>query len=175
MTRVLPRELRGELKEPFGRLVEGDDPVEVAERAWPGEGTVVAVGDIVSYNLYEAGHVPDVSIIDDRSMREETSRDFRSAVRRGFDERLEAGNPPGHLTDELLDTIESALESEGRVQVVVDGEEDLSVLPSVLLAEEGSRVLYGQPSKGVVVVEVTEKMKREIKRIVDRMEVIDGD
>ncbi len=133
------------------------------------------MGDIVTYHLYESGNVPDVSVIDDRSMRESTDQGFRRDVRRGFDRSLDAENPPGHLTEDLVEAVRSALESRERVQVVVNGEEDLAVLPAVQLAEEGSRVLYGQPSSGVVVIEVTEERKREIKRVVDRMEVLDGD
>jgi len=174
LTRVLPESLRDRFKEPFGSLVTGSDPVETADNAWPG-GTVIAVGDIVSYNLYEAGHQPKLSVIDDRSMREETDDDFRAKVRRGYDATVEAENPPGHLTDELVDAVRSALEGDKNVQIVIDGEEDLAVLPAVQYAEESSKVIYGQPGEGVVVVEVTEEMKREINRLVDKMEVINGD
>ncbi|MBS1262932.1 MAG: hypothetical protein MAG715_00097 [Methanonatronarchaeales archaeon] len=174
MTRVLPDELRDELRRPIGRLVSGDSPERVAEEAWPENGHVIAVGDIVTYHLLEAGHIPDVSIIDDRSMRENTGEAVRREVRRGFRRSVKAKNPPGHLTDELVEAVEAAVEEGDGFQVVVDGEEDLAVIPAVRFAEVGSTVLYGQPSEGVVVVEVTGKRKREIKRLVDRMEVLDG-
>lgn len=175
MTRVLTEELREEFKEPFGRLVEGSDRAAVADEAWTDDAPVVAVGDIVTHSLLETGHVPKTSVIDDRSMREETGDDLRAAVRGRFDRVLEARNPPGHLTDDLDAAVRDAVRGAGTAQVVVDGEEDLAVIPVVLHADVGSRVLYGQPDCGVVVVEVTEERKREIKRLVDTMEVIDGD
>lgn len=175
MTRVLTDELRSAFKEPFGRLITGDDPVAIAEESWTDENPVIAVGDIVTYHLREAGHVPKVSIIDDRSMREGTENEFRQSVRKGFDRHVEARNPPGHLTDDLVDAVRRAIEEEGSTQIVVDGEEDLAVMPAVKLAEPGTRVLYGQPDRGVVVVDVTEERKRQINRLLDKMEVIDGD
>lgn len=174
MTRVLPEDVRGELKNPLGRLVRGDKPGDVARRAWASDRPVVAVGDIVTCHLVGSGRVPDVSVIDDRSMREETGEDVRRRVRTGYDTSLFAKNPPGHLTDELVEVLDEAFDREGKVQVVVEGEEDLAVLPVVQKAETGTRVLYGQPSEGVVVIDVTDERKREIKRLVNKMEVIDG-
>ncbi len=54
--------------------------------------------------------------------------------------------------------------------MVVDGEEDLLTLVAVLCAPENSLVVYGQPHEGIVVVKVTEKTKRKIRRIVEAME-----
>ena len=36
------------------------------------------------------------------------------------------------------------------VTVLVDGEEDLAVIPLVMAATDGAIVLYGQPHQGVV-------------------------
>ncbi len=108
-------------------------------------------------------------------MREATDESLRKRVRSDFRRSVKAKNPPGHLTDELVEAVRAAVEEGGGVQVVVEGEEDLAVIPAVQFAEVGSTVLYGQPSEGVVVVEVTDERKREIKHLVDRMEVIDGD
>jgi len=40
----------------------------------------------------------------------------------------------------------------------------------VLCAPENSFVVYGQPHEGIVVVEVTEKTREKMRRIVDAME-----
>jgi hypothetical protein len=53
----------------------------------------------------------------------------------------------------------------------VSGEEDLLTLPAVLLAKNGSRVFYGQPGKGMVLIEVNAKTKKKVKKLVDEMEV----
>jgi len=55
-------------------------------------------------------------------------------------------------------------------QLVIQGEEDLIALPSILLAPLDSIVLYGQYDLGVVVVKVTEEKKREAMNLLDKFD-----
>ena len=52
--------------------------------------------------------------------------------------------------------------------IIVDGEEDLAVLPVVLLAPLDSLVFYGQRNQGLVLVKVTEEKKSEFVKILAR-------
>ena len=61
----LPESLRPELKEPLGAVET--DAGELLSRV---EGPLVAVGDIVTYHLEEAGRPPDVALFDERTKRE---------------------------------------------------------------------------------------------------------
>jgi len=78
-------------------------------------------------------------------------------------------NPPGHITNELVNAVKEAylgIIKDGKQRIIeVDGEEDLAGVPAVLLAPLGSLVLYGQPGEGVVVVEVTEERKETLLSI----------
>ena len=47
------------------------------------------------------------------------------------------------------------------VLILVDGEEDLAVIPLILAAPFGVFILYGQPGEGVVVCEVTPAAKEK--------------
>lgn len=53
--------------------------------------------------------------------------------------------------------------------ILVDGEEDLAVLPCILTAPSGSLVLYGQPGEGLVVCEV-DKVINKVKKFKDKLE-----
>jgi len=46
----------------------------------------------------------------------------------------------------------------------------LAVMPAVLHGDENTVVLYGQPNKGVVIIEVTEQKKKEISDYLNEME-----
>ena len=48
---------------------------------------------------------------------------------------------------------------------VVDGEEDLAVIPLVLLSPLGTKVIYGQPNKGAVLVNVDTKTKDSLSNL----------
>jgi hypothetical protein len=49
--------------------------------------------------------------------------------------------------------------------ILVEGEEDLAVIPLILAAPEGAMVLYGQPGEGVVVCEVTDAAKEKAETL----------
>jgi len=50
--------------------------------------------------------------------------------------------------------------------LIIDGEEDLLVLPVVQYAPIGSVVYYGQPGEGLVKVVVTKEKKRQVVALV---------
>jgi len=69
-----------------------------------------------------------------------------------------------------LDAIIKAYElnkTGNKVLIVVDGEEDLAVLPCVITAPPGTVVLYGQPGEGVVLCEV-DKFKDIAEEFMDK-------
>jgi uncharacterized protein (UPF0218 family) len=159
----LPDEMRSELKEPLGRVSPD------VEKEGLGDGRVVAVGDMVTYHLLESGIVPDVAVVDGRTKREEVDEEVVERWRRmGVAARVE--NEPGTVSGALVEALKEAFEENGLVEV--KGEEDLAVLPAVVLASEGDTVLYGQPGEGMVYVEVDDEAQGYVLDLLGRM---DGD
>jgi uncharacterized protein (UPF0218 family) len=157
------------LKKPQGLLIDG--PLEktmkrlkqLIEKEKPS--MVISVGDIVSRNMIEYGVSLDVLIVDNKVMRKPIQ-----PITVDTDQTLYAENPPGAITDEAWAAIRSAVEQKGRTRVIVDGEEDLLTVVTVLSAPEDALVVYGQPHVGIVVVKVTEETREKMRRIVDAME-----
>ncbi|WP_254840018.1 GTP-dependent dephospho-CoA kinase family protein [Natronomonas marina] len=162
----LPDSLRGELKEPLG-------PVYTDAEVLYGDATapIVAVGDIVTYHLLEAGHRPDVALVDGKTKRERVEREILDAID-GFDHRIEVENPPATLTEELLSALVDAVGREGSVVITVRGEEDLAALPAVVAAPDGASVVYGQPDEGMVLASVDEELRVRCRELLAAM---DGD
>ena len=162
----LPDSLRGELKEPLGPVyTDAGDLLDDAS------GPVVAVGDIVTYHLLSAGHLPRVALVDGKTERERVDREVLDAID-GFDHRLEVENPPATLTDDLLSALVDGLNRSGSVVVTVRGEEDLAALPAVLTAPDGASVVYGQPGDGMVLATVDGALRARCRELLERM---DGD
>ena len=160
----LPTEMRGELKEPLGEIYTDTDTL-LADAGDP----LVAVGDIVTYHLLEAGHRPAAAIVDGKTERERVERKVLSAIEE-FDERIDVANPQSTITDDLLEALSTALDRPDPTVVVVDGEEDLASLPAVVAAPEGASVVYGQPGEGMVLVHVTDETQAECRDIIERMQ-----
>jgi len=127
--------------------------------------TIISVGDIVSIQMIKHGIALNILIVDNKTMQKPIQ-----PITVDVDQTLYAKNPPGAITDEAWDAIKLAIEQKGRTKVIVDGEEDLLTVVTVLSAPEDALVVYGQPHKGVVVVKVTEETREKMHRIMDAME-----
>ena len=162
----LPAALRADLKEPMGPLAT-DPAALLADAGEP----LIAVGDVVTYHLLEAGRVPDLALVDERTKRSAVADEIAAAIT-GFDRTIEVDNPAGTLTAGLLDAMREGLAGEDTTLVDVDGEEDLAALPAVLLAPETASVVYGQPDEGMVLVTPDAAVRERVRSLLSRM---DGD
>ena len=55
------------------------------------------------------------------------------------------------------------------IRILVDGEEDLLVLPTCILAPENYVIMYGQPNEGLVIVQITTQVREKVQKIVNLM------
>ena len=153
---ILPGNYRERFREPFGTLYPDLEP------ALPFlEGKILyAVGDVVTHNLLLAGITPDIAVIDGKTRREiYKGRDIS-------DEKplFTVINPPGTITEELIATMQRAVEMTPAL-IFVEGEDDLAVIPLVIHGKEGAAVLYGQPDEGVVVCTIDEPSRERARNL----------
>jgi uncharacterized protein (UPF0218 family) len=163
---TVSKEIRPLLKKPFGKLIKGEglEPAEQVKENIKGE-KVIVVGDVTLRNILAVGIKPSLAVIDLKTKREIPEE---QAVK---EKTIKVKNPPGMITVELWDEIHNSMDKHGSL-IVVDGEEDLAVLPCILEADWDSIVLYGQPDEGIVMVRVNEEKKFDagtiIKMIMDQ-------
>ena len=157
---TVSEEIRSLLKKPFGKVFKGKDlkPAEEIKRNLKGE-KVIVVGDVTLKNILAVGIRPSLAVIDLKTKREIKENSV-------FNEKVaKTKNPPGMITTDLWDKIHESMDKKGSL-IVVDGEEDLAVLPCILEADWDSVVLYGQPDEGIVLVKVTEEKKFDAGTII---------
>ncbi len=167
-TLILPVHMRPELKEPLGDLIEGE-PGEamtslkeiLREKDPP---MFASVGDFVTANALEACLDPDIIVVDHRIMRVEVDPLEHDRP------EVFVRNRPGTINAGAYRTLEGAITLKRRLAVIVEGEEDLLVLPLMAVMPEGSMIVYGQPGKGVVVVTIDEERRRWVLDFMNRME-----
>lgn len=147
---TLPEEYRKFFQEPFGEIYPNIDEIIpiITDR------TIYAVGDVVTHNLQKRGITPAIAVVDGYTMRLPCKR---LPVFRG--ECIRVKNPAGTLTDDLIRALNYAI-VHPPATVIVDGEEDLAVIPLVIAAPNGVIVLYGQPHQGVVLRRVNVEAKQ---------------
>jgi uncharacterized protein (UPF0218 family) len=168
--RLMPT-LRRKLKRPLGMLIRGSysETIRKVKDVIEKEKSprIISVGDTVSENLVRNNIFPQLSIVDNKVMRKSIK-----PIALGADETVMVENPAGTITEEAVTAIQESLESNSRIKIVVDGEEDLLTLIAVSQAPKNSLIVYGQPRQGMVVVKATREKKAEVAEILKAMAIV---
>ncbi|NPB01180.1 MAG: DUF359 domain-containing protein [Crenarchaeota archaeon] len=136
------------LREPIGICIFDDVPKSIKKLRVVFQSldleVLATVGDVVTLNVIKYWRVPDIAIIDNRTLREKKI-DTLSTVSVLFKDIIRLHNEPSTISDRSFDSIETAtrLVKKGRnVLVVVDGEEDVLAILLILNVDRGL-VVYG--------------------------------
>lgn len=176
---ILPDRLKPALKVPHGILHEGsghktmDLLKKTLDLRKPAR--IISVGDITTCNLIESDILPDICIVDHLTCRTAVSDGVLKRIHHPAFVEVSVENPAGSITPDLVTCIKKALQSSEHIRIFVRGEEDLAVMPAVMLAPLSSVVIYGQPSSGCVLIRVTREKKKEIRELLKQMEHADED
>ena len=125
---------------------------------------VITVGDRVAETIAGLGRVPDVHVVDGKE-----NRKIRAPPEVPRVVSVDVKNPPGTITTEAMDGIRKALAGKKPARVMVDGEEDLLVIPVQILAPSGARIYYGQPGQGIVMLKVDRGAKARARELLKQM------
>ncbi|MFW9794035.1 MAG: DUF359 domain-containing protein [Candidatus Thorarchaeota archaeon] len=168
--RILQLEGRGGLKSPKGDVYDikdGKPEVRVVERLRVESPVkVIVVGDVTADTILKEGYTPDVMIIDGITKRGPYGESFSAPM------EYTIYNPAAVIYPEAWSAIDTAINESQKSLVVVEGEEDLMGFPAVLLAPNGSAVLYGQPDVGIVWIPVSDENKKLARTLLEDMPII---
>ena len=162
----LPENLRDQLKNPLGNLIKDNDPNKenILKKIYA-ESIIITVGDKTTEIMVQLGLRPQIQIIDGLEKRNQRTVPVDDAI----NTKLSCKNPPGEITEESIQVIQKAFSCEQPVRIIVDGEEDLLVIPVCIFAPENSVVIYGQPNEGLVIVHITPEIRAKVQKILDAM------
>jgi pantetheine-phosphate adenylyltransferase len=160
----LPSNLRSSLEIPLGIVVKD---LQNLPQVIPPLATIISVGDIVSMDLSKAGYIPKASIIDYHTRRKEIDINL---IKQYFPiAHHHINNDPATINTQIAPTLLKSLSTTNSDKctqvIVINGEEDLLVIPAVLLSPLGSYVIYGQYRLGMIIAQVTEELKSYVKHL----------
>ena len=158
----LPDSLRDELKIPLGILLK-DTTLENISRHIPKDSYIITVGDATTEKMLNFGFAPSLQIVDGYEKRGKRIPPHSTAT------ILTCDNPAAQITLQSIDVIKQAFSTKPPVQILVNGEEDLLVIPVCIFAPQNSVVLYGQPNEGLVLVPVTQEIRNKTQSLLNRM------
>jgi len=167
--RIMPEELRELLAKPIGEIKRGSD-IRSSFLAHKND-IVITVGDVTTSTYLGTGNFPSLAIVDLKVNRQQIKSLEDYKFGEGIvTQRIQSG--PGYIAEKAIDAITSWSKNGGKVpmNIVIDGEEDLLVLPVVLLAPIRSVVYYGQPNQGVVEVLVSQDKKARAQELLAKFQ-----
>jgi uncharacterized protein (UPF0218 family) len=136
--------------------------------------TVITVGDYVSYNLHSLGVKPHVMVCDGMVRR----KPFDKRVANGF-RIIGARNPAGWITHNLWMACQKAADSKRPVLVEVSGEEDMAVIPFLLMSKRNVSIVYGLFDRGACVIKTgplsMALARRTMKKILNKGQIPEKD
>lgn len=167
-TLLLPEHLRDVFQEPFGRLITHVNKEFLASFD---PSRIITVGDVATKTFLDMGIFQKIAVIDYFVERKKTFNNLSEHGFLGNEKVFDVVNPASKINPELFKTIKNMFAELNHQTLVcrVDGEEDLAVIPVLLLSPLGFHVFYGQPKdKGLVCIEVTEEKKEEAYSLAER-------
>ncbi len=179
-TLYLPPTQRRYFKKPLGKLIAGSKTNmawaslqafnHISHTHYP---LIMTVGDI-STQAFLLNNLPlDLAIFDNRCQRQTVAPHLHLRLKKQAGFIFKTLNQPGTVSAQAAQTMANALtllknKSQGIIEV--EGEEDLLVLPLVLLSPLKSLIFYGQPHKGLVCIKVTEKVKTTTLKLLQKFQ-----
>lgn len=157
----LPQKLRSSLHLPIGDFYETLKPLS---QKYKKPTLIISVGDYLYQSMLKAGVKPNIAFIDIIT----------------YNYTYKVINPAGGVTKELFSITKKALKdylsNKKNLIVYVVGEEDLTVLPAILLSPLDTLIIYGQPAieghkSGVVAVIVTEEKKKWALELLNKFNI----
>ncbi|MBM3905782.1 MAG: DUF359 domain-containing protein [Thaumarchaeota archaeon] len=158
----LPDFLRDELKEPLGILLKDTTKENIAKHI-PKSSYIITVGDATTEKILAHGFTTSLQIVDGYEKRGKRIPPQSNST------KLYCDNPAAQITQQSIDLIRQAFSSKPPIQILVNGEEDLLVIPVCIYAPQNSVVMYGQPNEGLVIVQITQEIRNKTKNLLDRM------
>jgi pantetheine-phosphate adenylyltransferase len=164
----LTKSLRKEFKEPFGELFKN-----VEDSFKSKNNLVITVGDVTAKNFNTKFPVQNISIIDYKVAREKKFSKLSELGFAGNENIFNVDNPAGYITSGLFKKLAEIIKSDMRRKIVllVNGEEDLAVLPMVLLSPLETVIYYGQPEQGVMKIVVSGASKNRTYSLISKLKI----
>ncbi|MDC6463316.1 GTP-dependent dephospho-CoA kinase family protein [Nitrosopumilus sp.] len=153
------------MKIPLGVLLPiGQDNKRNIQKYLSDDSFIITVGDRTTEKMIDFDLIPSLQIID--GLEKRIKRDI---IKLGNAFELKIDNPAAEITLESIEIIKKAFTMHSPIRLTVNGEEDLLVLPVCIHAPENSVILYGQPNKGLVLVQITTEIRNKAQALLDLM------
>lgn len=123
---------------------------------------IVSIGDVVTHNLLRYNEKSNLAVIDKKTLRIKNYA-ITEELLESYEEILFCKNPRGIISKNCSLTIRKGIKSclnDKYVLIIVGGEEDLLVLPSIIFSPNKTFIVYGHWKGSLNVLIVSNFLKK---------------
>ncbi|PIS09575.1 hypothetical protein COT75_00875 [Candidatus Beckwithbacteria bacterium CG10_big_fil_rev_8_21_14_0_10_34_10] len=174
----LPKDSRQYFKKPIGQLLKGcQKNISWASlKALKGlkntsSHPIITIGDITTQAFLLNNIKTSLNVVDYRCQRKKIEFKLHQKIISQTNFYFKARNEPGTLSNQAISKLSQAIHLNlgNKIGLLeIKGEEDLLVLPAILLSPLKTKIFYGQPHQGLVKVEVNEKTKNMALNLISK-------
>lgn len=162
---ILPDEFRPLISVPQGKIIREKD---LGLFDFSKQTKIILVGDIVTKTFIKYGYKFDLSVVDLKTRKKKLFKSLSDLGVIKVSNLATVRNKRGTISSSIVKAVrEVFVKNLNDAVIKVIGEEDLAVIPIVILAPLSSLVFYGQRDEGIVCVEVTERAKEKFIKILE--------
>jgi uncharacterized protein (UPF0218 family)/MFS family permease len=133
---------------------------------------LVTVGDMTTYNALGAGLKPHIIVYDGKEGNKHVEKSIKSSIHayKGLYHRV--SNPYGRITKEFWNVVRKVFPiKRKKAKIKIEGNNNFTLVPIILEAPAGTRIIYGIPGKGIVLVEVNKKIKNVCRELLKQVKL----
>lgn len=178
----LPKKQRKYFKKPVGKLLKGSNlnlswaslkALKKIKKTKPC--LIITVGDITTHAFLLNNLPINLALFDQRCQRKPINLNLYSKLKNSLSYSDLVKNQPGTVSRQAINSFKKILPKiyieKKQAAIQVNGEEDLLVLPLILLSPLNSLIYYGQPNQGLVEIKVTEKAKAKAVNLFKKLSI----
>jgi len=165
---IIPDNIRNKLKNPLGKLIENEKINRRYLLNIINSNQTITIGDATTEKFIKYNIPIHISVFDSKEKRIKREPPLMNSIK-----LYKLKNPQGRITQDSIELIKKCLEINDKLQILVEGEEDLLTLLFTAISPINTMIFYGQPNKGLVIVKIDNYLRKYANKLLNEIGIED--
>jgi len=165
---IIPDNIRNKLKNPLGKLIENEKINRRYLLNIINSNQTITIGDATTEKFIKHNIPIHISVFDSKEKRIKREPPLINSIK-----LYKLKNPQGRITQDSIELIKKCLEINDKLQILVEGEEDLLTLLFTAISPINTMIFYGQPNKGLVIVKIDNYLRKYANKLLNEIGIED--
>lgn len=165
---IISDNVRNKLKTPLGTLIENKKINREYLLNIINSNQTITIGDATTEKFIKYNIPINISVFDSKEKRIKREPPLLNSVK-----LHKLRNPQGRITQDSIELIKNCLIIKDKLQIIVEGEEDLLTLLFTSIFPINTMIFYGQPNQGLVIVKINKELRKYANKLLNEIGIKD--